>query len=191
MHGRGSRRPRGPPGCVRERGIPATISLLASSSDISNTTTSAMSISSMTILNTSIANTNTSSTSTSSASTSSTCGLGATLLPVPNNDIDLSSSANLQPSFDATLNYAETSPGKQAASLFLTMAYPQVTLENSKLLSVACSDSGDQVVVTADSDITLQYIMDTWPPSGLVLFTNFPGCNPDSSRGIYSTRFLV
>jgi hypothetical protein len=65
------------------------------------------------------------------------------------------------------------------------MAYPQITLENSNLISVSCSPAGDQVIVTAKSNEAFYYMTSYWPPSGLVLFTNVPGCNPATSRGIY------
>jgi hypothetical protein len=111
--------------------------------------------------------------------------MDASLYPVGNTDVDKSSLANLAPSHSATLNYAEKYPGKKAVSLFLTMLYPQITLENSALVSVSCSDKS--LVVDAKNAATLQYIMNNWPVSGLVIFTNSVGCNNETSRGIYLT----
>ena len=111
--------------------------------------------------------------------------MDSTMYPVPNTDIDTSSLDNLDPSLETTLNYAEKQPGTKAASLILSMLYPQITLENSALVSVTCGE--DTVDVEASSLEVQQYIMSNWPSSGLVLFTNSPGCNNATSRGIYRT----
>lgn len=58
-------------------------------------------------------------------------------------------------------------------------------LENSALISVSCSEGS--IVVEAGSDAVFDHIMTTWSPSGLVLFTNSPGCNNETSRGVYRT----
>jgi hypothetical protein len=111
--------------------------------------------------------------------------VGSTMYPVANTDIDRSSMDNLKPSLETTLNYAEKQPGTKAASLFLTMLYPQITLENTDLVSVTCSEGS--LVVDASTTEVQQYIMNNWPTSGLVLFTNSAGCNNETSRGIYRT----
>jgi hypothetical protein len=111
--------------------------------------------------------------------------VGSTLYPVGNTDIDRSSLDILVPSLETTLNYAEKQPGTKAASLIVSMLYPQVTLENSDLVSVTCSEG--EVTVEASSLQVQQYIMSNWPSAGLVLFTNSEGCNNATSRGIYRT----
>ena len=111
--------------------------------------------------------------------------LSTTLYPVGNTDIDRSSLDTLLPSLKATLNYAEKRPGTKAASLVLSMAYPQITLENTDLLSVTCSEGS--VTVEASTLAIQQYAMSNWPSAGLVLFTNLVGCNNETSRGIYLT----
>ncbi len=111
--------------------------------------------------------------------------MDSTMYPVPNADIDRSSLDNLTPSLETTLNYAEKQPSTKAASLIVSMLYPQITLENSDLVSVTCSE--DSVDVEASSLEVQQYIMTNWQSSGLVLFTNSPGCNNATSRGIYRT----
>ncbi|KAK4103933.1 hypothetical protein N658DRAFT_521765 [Parathielavia hyrcaniae] len=111
--------------------------------------------------------------------------VGSTMYPVANTDIDRSSMDNLVPSLETTLNYAEKQPGTKAASLFLTMLSPQITLENTDLVSVTCSEG--TVVVDASTAEVQEYIMSNWPASGLVLFTNSVGCNNETSRGIYRT----
>jgi len=111
--------------------------------------------------------------------------LGSTMYPVPNTAIDKSSLDNLVPSLQTTLNYAEKQPGTKAVSLVVSMLYPQITLENSDLVSVTCSEGS--VVVDTRSTQVQQHIMSKWPSSGLVLFTNSAGCNNATSRGIYRT----
>lgn len=111
--------------------------------------------------------------------------MGATLLPVANTDVDRSSLDNLVPSLEATLNYAEERPGNKAVALFLSMLYPQITLENSALVSASCSEGS--ILVEASTEVVREHIMTTWPASGLVLFTNSPGCNNETSRGVYRT----
>ena len=111
--------------------------------------------------------------------------LSTTLYPVSDTGVDRSSLDNLVPSLETTLNYAEKQPGTKAASLLVSMVYPQVTLENSDLVSVTCAEGS--VTVQASSLEVQQYIMSNWPSSGLVLFTNFEGCNNETSRGIFRT----
>ncbi|KAK0739721.1 hypothetical protein B0T21DRAFT_410054 [Apiosordaria backusii] len=111
--------------------------------------------------------------------------ISPTMYPVANTEVDRSSVENLTPSNDATLNYAEQRPGTKAVSLSIKMLYPQITLENSALVSVTCSEGS--VVVEASTAAVQQLIMNTWPTRGLVLFTNSPGCNNATSRGVYRT----
>ncbi|KXX80938.1 Plasma kallikrein [Madurella mycetomatis] len=111
--------------------------------------------------------------------------IGTTLLPVANTGVDRSSLDNLVPSIEATLNYAEERPGNKAVALFLSMLYPQITLENSAFVSASCSEGS--ILVEASTEAVREHIMTTWPASGLVLFTNSPGCNNETSRGIYRT----
>lgn len=67
------------------------------------------------------------------------------------------------------------------------MAYPQIMLEDTDLLSVTCAEGGSSITVQASTLAVQQYVMSNWPSAGLVLFTNSAGCNNETSRGIYLT----
>ncbi|EOO00973.1 putative isoamyl alcohol protein [Phaeoacremonium minimum UCRPA7] len=114
---------------------------------------------------------------------------GIDLYPVRNEDVVATALSILDPAINATLNYAEKYPGTNAVSLYLNMLYPQVSLENSALLGTTCSNTS--LTVTANSQTTLDYIMNHWPSSGLVFFTNTEACNTEKSRGIYLTTSAI
>lgn len=124
-----------------------------------------------------------------------TCTAGAdpekdvTVVPMLNPSIDQASLANLIPSNYATLYYEDPAPGTTVVKVDYALNYPQVTLENSNLITVQCS-GGTAMTITMANQGAYQNVA-SWPTSNLVLITNSEDCNPSTQRGVYMVDTAV
>jgi len=116
---------------------------------------------------------------------------GNAMVPASNPNIARLALANLIPSNNITLMYAQPG-GNRAASLDFTMIYPTVVLEYSSFITSYSCDAGVLSMAIQQSSGAMKAInaIASWPFGNMVVVTNGGGCNPANERGVYLLQSL-
>lgn len=118
---------------------------------------------------------------TTTSSTAANCAVNTTNFFPAANQVNGNDYSLLTPKTQITLTYANPTTQRAIALGFL-MNLPTVVLEDSNYIDGVTCGPNIQVSLTD----TISYDMaSTWPTTGFLIITYFPGCNSQAERGIY------
>jgi hypothetical protein len=113
--------------------------------------------------------------------TSTVCAANTTTFYPAANQVNNNDYSILTPKNQITLTYVDPDTLRLLALSF-SMNYPTVVLEDSSYIDYVGCGPNIQVSLTDD---TSYKIATSWPTTGFLIVTYFPGCNSQSQRGVY------